>query len=70
LSDEEKNNFFYNTMWNNKCVQNTYEPGSTFKIITSAAALEEGLVKKILQEILLVWVLKKFWFNNKLLETF
>ena len=44
LTDEEKNNFYYNTLWNNKCVQNTYEPGSTFKIITSAAGLEEGLV--------------------------
>ena len=32
-------------MWNNKCISETYEPGSTFKIITSAAALEEGAVK-------------------------
>ncbi len=44
LSDEEKQNFYYNTLWNNKCVQNTYEPGSTFKIITAAAGLEEGIV--------------------------
>lgn len=44
LSDEEKSNFYYNTLWNNKCVQNTYEPGSTFKIITAATGLEEGIV--------------------------
>lgn len=45
LNDEEKGAFFYNTQWNNKCVQNTYEPGSTFKIITSAVGLEEGLIE-------------------------
>ncbi len=44
LSDEEKQSFYYNTLWNNKCVQNTYEPGSTFKIITAATGLEEGIV--------------------------
>ena len=32
------------SMWRNKCVSETYEPGSTFKIITAAAALEEGVV--------------------------
>ena len=31
-------------MWRNPCVSDTYEPGSTFKIITAAAALEEGTV--------------------------
>ena len=30
-------------MWRNKAVSNTYEPGSTFKLITTSAALEEGL---------------------------
>lgn len=33
-----------NEMWRNACVSDTYEPGSTFKIITTAAALEEDLV--------------------------
>ena len=33
-----------NKQWRNKCVNDTYEPGSTFKPVTLAAALEEGLV--------------------------
>ena len=33
-----------NKMWRNRCINDTYEPGSTFKIITSAACLEEGVV--------------------------
>lgn len=33
-----------NEMWRNRCINDTYEPGSTFKIITSAACLEEGVV--------------------------
>lgn len=33
-----------NAMWRNRCINDTYEPGSTFKIITSAACLEEGVV--------------------------
>ncbi len=35
---------FLNQMWRNPCVSDTYEPGSTFKIITSSAALEEHVV--------------------------
>ena len=34
-----------NQMWRNGCINDTYEPGSTFKIITSAAALEADVVK-------------------------
>ncbi len=41
----EKYNIELQKMWRNKAVADTYEPGSTFKIITSAVALEEGAVK-------------------------
>ena len=44
VSAEEKQNLL-NKMWRNQCTSDTYEPGSTFKIITAAAALEEGVVK-------------------------
>ena len=33
-----------NRMWRNPCINDTYEPGSTFKIITASACLEEGVV--------------------------
>ncbi|MCD8214396.1 MAG: PASTA domain-containing protein [Clostridiales bacterium] len=43
LSQEEKNNYL-NSMWRNFSINDTYEPGSTFKIVTSSAGLEEGVV--------------------------
>lgn len=43
VSDEKKQDLL-NQMWRNNCVSNTYEPGSTFKIITMTAGLEEGVV--------------------------
>ena len=43
MSDEEKQDAL-NQMWRNGCINDTYEPGSTFKIITASACLEEGVV--------------------------
>lgn len=43
LSAQEVQNLC-NQMWRNPCINDTYEPGSTFKIITASAGLEEGVV--------------------------
>ncbi len=43
--DAEKNKQdLLNQMWRNPCINDTYEPGSVFKIITTASAFEEGVV--------------------------
>lgn len=43
MTDEQKQDAL-NQMWRNGCINDTYEPGSTFKIITASAGLEEGVV--------------------------
>lgn len=43
LTDEQRQDAL-NQMWRNCCINDTYEPGSTFKIITASAGLEEGAV--------------------------
>lgn len=43
LTDKEKNEIL-NNMWRNPSISDTYEPGSTFKIVTATAALEEKVV--------------------------
>lgn len=40
----EKKQELLNQMWRNGCISDTYEPGSTFKVITASAGLEEGVV--------------------------
>lgn len=43
--DNESTQDLLNQMWRNGCINDTYEPGSTFKIITAAAGLESGAVR-------------------------
>lgn len=43
MTDEEKMNY-WSEMWKNRVITNTYEPGSTFKSVVAAAALEEKII--------------------------
>ncbi len=45
MTEKEKQDAL-NTMWRNFCINDTYEPGSIFKIVTATAALEEGVVSE------------------------
>lgn len=44
MTEQEKQDAL-NNMWRNFCINDTYEPGSTFKLVTATAALEEGVVQ-------------------------
>ena len=44
VSDRKERTDALNRMWRNTCINDTYEPGSTFKIITASAGLEAGVV--------------------------
>ncbi len=43
-ADTDEENDYLNQMWRNSIINDTYEPGSIFKIVTTSAALEEGVV--------------------------
>ena len=43
ITEKEKQDAL-NNMWRNFCINDTYEPGSTFKLVTATAAIEEGVV--------------------------
>lgn len=44
MQNGENTQDLLNQMWRNQCINDTYEPGSIFKVITAASALEEGVV--------------------------
>lgn len=44
MTEEEKQDAL-NQMWRNGCINDTYEPGSIFKVVTASACLEAGVVK-------------------------
>ena len=45
-SNDEEKQAMLNQMWRNRSINDTYEPGSIFKVFTASAALEEGVVKE------------------------
>lgn len=45
VADNKQRQDLLNQMWRNPSINDTYEPGSTFKIVTAAAGLEEGIVR-------------------------
>ncbi len=45
--ESSKKSIALQQMWRNKAISDTYEPGSTFKLVTASSAIEEGIVKDI-----------------------
>ncbi len=45
--DSQEKSTYLQAMWRNKAISDTYEPGSTFKLVTASAAIEEGIVTDI-----------------------
>ncbi len=46
LSDEDQVQYLISNVWRNRCISDTYEPGSTFKSLTTAIAFEENLTNE------------------------
>ena len=55
VSDRKERTDALNRMWRNTCINDTYEPGSTFKIITASAGLEAGVVT-LQDQLFLSWL--------------
>ncbi len=68
LSKEEQNKQMQ-ALWRNKAISDTYEPGSTFKLVTASSALQEGITTTDREgEFCCVRIYRCCWYENKMLE--